>query len=87
MCLLSLAGQQPSKLETIWIGLLNLQPIGVHDDFLELGGDSLLAMQMCFRIYETLHVEISQTALRETSTIATLAIAIDAIKKASTLHQ
>ena len=33
----------------IWADLLRLDHVGIHDDFFDLGGDSLLAMQVVFR--------------------------------------
>jgi len=39
-------------LAAIWADLLRLPEVGIHDDFLELGGDSLLAMRVVFRAAE-----------------------------------
>src|SRR6266516_3928945 len=34
----------------IWLQILKIEQIGIHDDFFELGGDSLMAMQMISRL-------------------------------------
>jgi acyl carrier protein len=38
------------RLLTIWTRALNLNRIGVHDDFLDLGGDSVVAIEILFEI-------------------------------------
>jgi acyl carrier protein len=47
----------------IWSDLLGLDPIGVHDDFADLGGDSLMAAQVAARVGERFGVEITSAAL------------------------
>jgi amino acid adenylation domain-containing protein len=42
----------------IWSSLLGVERVGVHDNFLELGGDSLLAARAVSRIRERLGVEV-----------------------------
>ena len=37
-------------LAKIWSQVLRLEPVGVHDNFLDLGGDSLLAAQVISRV-------------------------------------
>jgi amino acid adenylation domain-containing protein/non-ribosomal peptide synthase protein (TIGR01720 family) len=37
-------------LETIWRELLNIEQAGINDDFFELGGDSVLAIQLVSRL-------------------------------------
>jgi amino acid adenylation domain-containing protein len=41
-----------TQLGTIWEDLLGVTGVGVHDDFVDLGGDSLLAIEMIIRIEE-----------------------------------
>jgi amino acid adenylation domain-containing protein len=41
-----------TQLGTIWEDLLGLTGVGAHDDFVDLGGDSLLAIEMISRIEE-----------------------------------
>ncbi|WP_454195038.1 amino acid adenylation domain-containing protein [Nocardia sp. Marseille-Q1738] len=52
---------------------LGVERIAVHDDFLALGGDSLLAIQVADRLGAELDVEIPARLLFEASTVAALA--------------
>src|SRR5207244_2943196 len=56
-------------LERIWSELLGLDEIGVHDHFLELGGDSLLASRLMARVVEAFGVDVSVRSLFESPTI------------------
>lgn len=60
----------------IWSEVLNTTPtpIGIHDDFLGLGGDSLAAMRCINRIIATFGVEVPlDLFLIESATIAQVA--------------
>lgn len=65
-----------STLERIWIDVLNLEKVGVHDRFLDLGGDSLRASRILTRTNESLKLQLSISDLFETETIAQLAALI-----------
>jgi aryl carrier-like protein len=41
-----------TKLAEIWQDLLGIAPVGVHDDFFELGGDSVLSLRIVARARE-----------------------------------
>ncbi|MEO1147998.1 MAG: amino acid adenylation domain-containing protein [Cyanobacteria bacterium J06638_22] len=58
------------KLVAIWQDVLDVQPIGVHDDFLDLGGDSLRATRVINRIREIFSAEVSIGSLLRESTVA-----------------
>jgi len=60
-------------LAAIWGEVLGLPRVGVHDNFFEIGGHSLLAMRIVSRIQETLDDGIGVSALFTTPTIDTLA--------------
>jgi acyl-CoA synthetase (AMP-forming)/AMP-acid ligase II/acyl carrier protein len=62
-------------LVAIWSEVLMLDRVGVHDDFLALGGDSLIATQAVARIWERFEVEIPFEAFFERATVAELAAA------------
>lgn len=57
----------------IWQEVLLLKPIGIHDRFLELGGNSLHAMQIASHVLDRLHVEMSLRDLFEAPTVADMA--------------
>ena len=67
----------------IWSEVLNTAPtpIGIHDDFLGLGGDSLAAMRCINRIIATFGVEVPlELFLLESATIAQVASEIASIQ-------
>ena len=59
-------------LAEIWSNALRLEPIGIHDDFFDLGGDSILAMQVITRS-NLAGLRLSLRDLFENRTIAGLA--------------
>jgi acyl carrier protein len=65
----------------IWSEVLNTDPIGIYDDFLGLGGDSLTAMRCINRIIATFGVEVPlDLFLLESANIAQLASEIARIQ-------
>ena len=67
------------KLAEIWIKILGIDQIGVDDDFWDLGGDSISAIQIMTRIRAHLGARISPTIFFGQSTIAKLAKAVKKI--------
>ncbi len=63
-------------LRAIWIDVLKLKHIGIYDNFFEIGGHSLLAIQVISRIRRTFQVELPLHTLFESPTIADLALEI-----------
>ncbi len=57
----------------IWQDFLNVQPVGVCDDFFELGGDSVLAMDMVLRTEEVCGRPVPEGALLSARTVEQLA--------------
>ena len=49
------ASSDEIKLSGIWEELLNVSPIGIHDNFFDVGGHSLLAIQLINRINSEYH--------------------------------
>jgi amino acid adenylation domain-containing protein len=64
------------KLSAIWIKLLNVERIGIHDDFFDLGGHSLLAIKALSQIREAFEVDLPIETLFKDTTIADLAKAL-----------
>jgi aspartate racemase len=57
----------------IWSELLGITPIGIHDNFLECGGHSLLAIQVISRLRTRFQLEVSIATFFEAPTVAALA--------------
>ena len=62
-----------AELARIWREVLDLEGIGIHDPFLDLGGDSLLAVQIVSRVTRSFQLELDLRALFDTPTIADMA--------------
>ncbi len=54
---------------TIWQDIIGIERVGIHDNFFQLGGHSLYAIQVVGRIRERFGVEVSVEALFETPTV------------------
>ena len=65
------------KLATIWQGVLGLEQVGVHDNFFDLGGDSVLGITVISQTSEQ-GLELSPEQLFEHQTIAELAAVLAA---------
>ena len=63
-------------LSRIWSEVLVIDHVGIHDNFFELGADSLLASKVAVRVLRDLKVEVSLRMLFDVPTIAQLAAAI-----------
>ncbi|HVH12151.1 MAG TPA: phosphopantetheine-binding protein, partial [Longimicrobium sp.] len=60
-----------------WRELLGVGDIGTHDDFFQLGGHSLVGMQVISRIRQRFGVELPLRAVFEAPTVAALAALVD----------
>ena len=65
----------------IWIEILNLQRLGVNDNFFDLGGHSLLATQVISRITKTFQIPLPVRALFDAPTVVELAACIEAARQ------
>lgn len=57
----------------IWQDFIKLDRVGIHDNFFDLGGDSLMAVRILTRIERDLGVRLPLTSLFRSATIAQLA--------------
>jgi acyl transferase domain-containing protein len=60
------------KLATIWQEVLGVASIGVEDNFFDLGGDSLLAIQISERLKKDLGADVAVSGLYEGVTVRAL---------------
>jgi len=64
------------KLARIWEEVLVLDRVGVHDNFLELGGDSLLATMLVSRVLAQFQVRLPLQAMLRAPTVEKMSLAI-----------
>lgn len=57
-------------LASIWSEVLGIEQVGINDDFLDLGGDSILAAQVIARVRSAFNVEIPLIDFIDNATIA-----------------
>ncbi|WP_052376906.1 type I polyketide synthase, partial [Chondromyces apiculatus] len=67
------------RLVEVWRDLLGVEPIGIHDDFSDLGGHSLVATQLVSRLREAYRVDLSLRRVFEAPTIAELAQVVESL--------
>ncbi len=72
--------EEEEKLVQVWEETLEKKPIGVHDNFFNIGGNSLLATQVVARMSGALEVELPLRRLFESPTIAQLAPVIVSLR-------
>jgi natural product biosynthesis luciferase-like monooxygenase protein len=60
-------------LSWMWAETIGVEEVGIHDDFFEIGGHSILASQLISRLRETFHIELSLRTFFDAPTVAKLA--------------
>jgi surfactin family lipopeptide synthetase A len=60
----------------IWVETLGVKRVGVRDNFFEVGGHSLLAMQVISRIREEFHIELPVRSFFDGMTVERLAASV-----------
>jgi len=70
-------GEVERTLAEIWAEVLNLERVGRHDNFFDMGGHSLLVMSVMNRIRMTMGIEFPTRILFEAPTVSDLARRLD----------
>ena len=65
------------KVAEIWEELLGIHPIGIHDEFLRLGGNSLLAIRVAAELREAFQIEFPLEALLKSPTVSEIALFVE----------
>jgi acyl carrier protein len=66
------------ELAAMWAELLNVNTVGIHDNFFALGGHSLLAVQLLSRVRQTYGADLSlEVVYGGEFTVAELAKAVE----------
>lgn len=60
-----------------WKEIIGVDQIGVHDNFLELGGHSLMAVQLLSRLRDKFHVDLPVRNFFDSPTVADLVLLIE----------
>jgi NADP-dependent 3-hydroxy acid dehydrogenase YdfG len=73
-----MAPQTPleERIAGFWREVLRLPELGIQDNFLELGGNSLLATQITSRIQDAFNVRLSLRVMFEDCTVSKLAVVV-----------
>jgi NAD(P)-dependent dehydrogenase (short-subunit alcohol dehydrogenase family) len=64
--------QAEERIAAVWQDLLGIEPVGVHDNFFDLGGNSLMAIRIIARLKSELGVDVSEVSIFEGPTVAAL---------------
>ncbi|HEX6716594.1 MAG TPA: non-ribosomal peptide synthetase, partial [Pyrinomonadaceae bacterium] len=64
------------ELASTWSELLHIEQVGIHDNFFDLGGHSLLLTQLASRISQNFHVDLPLRILFDVPTVEEMTVAI-----------
>jgi acyl carrier protein len=65
------------KIAEIWEELLGVHPVGIHDEFLRLGGNSLLAIRVAAELRQAFQIEFPLEALLQSPTVSDIALLVE----------
>jgi acyl transferase domain-containing protein/thioesterase domain-containing protein/SAM-dependent methyltransferase/acyl carrier protein len=65
------------RIAFIWQDLFNIDQLGIHDNFFDLGGDSLMALSLNAKLYKAFQAKLQPHILLKTPTVAGLAKLIE----------
>jgi amino acid adenylation domain-containing protein len=64
----------------IWAEILKIEKVGIHDNFFDLGGHSLVAVRIISRVRQRFGIELPLRALFENPTVAGLATQVEQLQ-------
>ena len=65
-----------AQVAAIWAEVLGVRRVGVHENFFDLGGHSLVATQVVTRLCDAFEIELPLRCLFESPTVAGLSVAV-----------
>jgi acyl carrier protein len=71
------AGKTEVRISGVWQEILGIEPIGAHDNFFQLGGSSLLGLEVVWRLSRELGIQIPLRNLFEAPTVYELAALLE----------
>ena len=71
----------------IWAEVLDVERVGVHDDFFALGGDSLQAARALIRLHQVTGVVMAVSGLFEAPTVSEMAAQIEGLTRSGEIAQ
>jgi phthiocerol/phenolphthiocerol synthesis type-I polyketide synthase E len=71
------ANSTEQRIAKIWEEMLGIHPIGIHDEFLRLGGNSLLAIRVAAELREAFQIDFPLVALLKSPTVAEIALFVE----------
>ncbi|MCA9940484.1 MAG: hypothetical protein KC418_17720, partial [Anaerolineales bacterium] len=69
----AVTNEYEKRIAAIWEDVLGINQIGIHDNFFDLGGNSLIGLDVVARLQKEFQTQISPVALFEAPTINALA--------------
>jgi hypothetical protein len=69
------------QIADVWAELLGVEQVGVHDNFFEMGGSSLLGLRVVHRLRNQLQMVVPLTIVYEGPTVRTLARLVDDMRE------
>jgi amino acid adenylation domain-containing protein len=81
------ASETEIQISKIWQELLGIGQIGIHDNFFEMGGNSLMATQLLSRLRQVFKMAIPIETVFDNSTIGQLAKALIAYRRAAAARE
>ncbi len=68
------------SIAAVWRDLLGIAEVGAHDDFFDLGGDSLVVSRMAFQVRAAVGVELPLRTFFDARTVARLAALVERVR-------